>query len=299
MSPPGTGVTLNDAVRAATQMLRDAGIADAAGDARRLVAEACGGDGLVLVREPERVLRAAEAEGLSRMIGRRAAREPVARILGWREFFGRRFAISGDVLDPRADTETVVETALEICDREGWRRSPIRILDLGTGSGCLLLSLLAELPNATGKGLDISEGAVDVARTNGHSLGLTARCSFDLCDMRSAELAGFDLVVSNPPYIRSGDIAGLDPDVARFDPKGALDGGPDGLQFYRDILARARGGRNRAQGPQWLALEAGVGQVQQIIDIARELGLCCQDDAAILRHDLNGVARCVALKTLP
>ena len=298
MSASAAGATLREAVRAATQALQAAGIVEAAGDARRLVAAACGGDGLVLIREPERVLNAGEAGRLAELIGRRTAREPVARILGWREFYGRRFAISPDVLDPRPDTETVVEAALEVCDREGWRGRPIRILDLGTGSGCLLLTLLAELPEATGVGLDISHGALGIAQANADALGLAARSAFELQDMRSADLAGFELVVSNPPYIRSGDIAGLDPDVARYDPAGALDGGRDGLEFYRDILSLALHGRASARGPQWVVLEAGAGQAVEILDLAREIGLYRQGDGAFLRNDLNGVARTVALKSL-
>ncbi len=297
MSAASARVTLRQAVLAAARVLQDGGIHDATGDARRLVAEACGGDSLLLIREPERTLSAVESARLDRMIRRRAAHEPVSRILGWREFFGRRFAISPDVLDPRPDTETVVETTLEICDREGWRGRPIRILDLGTGSGCILLTLLAELPEAIGTGLDISDGALRVARGNAEALGLLARGSFVSGDMRRADLTGFDLVVSNPPYIASGDIAGLEPEVARYDPVRALDGGRDGLQFYRDILSLVPRGQNAAQGAQWIVLEAGAGLDVEILDFAGKLWLNTKIDWGFVRNDLNGVTRCVALKT--
>jgi len=289
--------TVGEAVRAVTLALRAAGVEDAGRDARLLVAAVTGGDTGDLIREPERALSAGEAQVLAGMMHRRAAGEPVSRILGWREFYGRRFAITPDVLDPRADTETVIEVALEIARREGWRERQVSILDRGTGSGCLLVTVLAELPLATGTELDISAAALAVARRNAGRLDVTQRCTFVASDIAGFNLDSYDLVVSNPPYIPAADITALDPEVCRFDPHLALDGGADGLRFYRTILSGAVTGHHVASTPQWLVLEAGIGQTRQIIEIACEFGLSIRDGDLILRNDLGNIPRCVALRT--
>jgi release factor glutamine methyltransferase len=250
------GVSARDAVVAVSDALDLAEIDGAKRDARLLVMAALQWSGIDFVREPERALTEAEVKALDVFARRRISHEPVSRILGERGFFGRIFRITPATLDPRPCTETVVEAALELAREEGWRERPIRILDIGTGSGALLVTLLAELPLASGVGTDISPDALDVARDNAERLGVAARASFERRDMLQDVGGTFDLVVSNPPYIPRGDIAGLDPDVREFDPMGALDGGIDGLDFYRQIADEV--GRVMPDG--WVLMEVGAGQ---------------------------------------
>jgi release factor glutamine methyltransferase len=222
--------------------------------------------------------------------------EPVSRILGVRGFYGRTFRISPATLDPRPCTETVIEAALEIADREGWRERPIRILDVGTGSGALLVTLLAELPSATGIGTDISDGALAAARENARGLGVASRAAFLNRSILEGVDGTFDLLVSNPPYIPTGDIAALEPEVRDFDPAGALDGGVDGLDFYR-ALAAGLAGRVPAG---WALVEVGAGQAAAVESIFR--GAADGDAAAPeirLWKDLGQHTRCVAVRTQP
>ena len=291
------GETLASALGRMRGALTGAGIEAAGGDARRLMAAAIGGVGAELIRDPRRTLSAAEARRLNGYITRRLLREPVSRILGEREFYGRPFALTPDVLDPRADTETLIDTALEIGAREGWYKRPIRILDIGTGSGAILLTLLAEFPLATGVGIDVSVPALACAEINASALGVAARCRFNCTDVRAVSLRGTDLVVSNPPYIPSAEIDTLAPEVAVYDPRPALDGGSDGLMFYRWIFAAATRQQLVAKAPQWLVLECGAGQSNAIVAIAWENGFSCRPDELLQRRDLGSILRCVALQT--
>ncbi len=227
-------MTLGDLQRSGRERLAAAGIPSAALDATLLLCRAAGVRREIVMAYPEREVAEAAVEAYRSFIGRRAAREPVARILGRREFWGLDFAIGGSVLDPRPDTETLVRAALDWLDG----RPPARILDLGTGSGCILLSLLHERPGDGGVGGDVSEAALAIAGANAASLGLSDRARFAQGNW-TAGLADHcaDLIVTNPPYIPHGDIAGLEPEVRRHDPMGALDGGPDGLDAYRCIAA--------------------------------------------------------------
>ena len=167
----GAQPTLGEVLRQATADLRRAGIDDAGNDARRLLAAVLGLSGAQLLSRPERRLGPEEVERLGRCLARRRSREPVSRILGEREFYGRSFTISPATLDPRPDSETLIAAALDLVRLEGWRAAPLRILDVGTGSGCLLLTLLCELPNAVGIGTDISEAALETARDNARQIG--------------------------------------------------------------------------------------------------------------------------------
>jgi len=285
----GWAETLGDAVRSAQKELAAAGVEDTGRDARLLVAAAAGVDTADIIARPERALSADEQDRLQSMLARRCAREPVSRILGLREFYGRPFALSPATLDPRPDSETLIEAALGIATREGWRKRPIRILDIGTGSGCLLLTLLAELPQATGVGTDIAAAALEVAALNASSLGLAARVSFMQADVLDGIDGPFDLVVSNPPYIPSGDVGGLSAEVSRYDPHGALDGGEDGLDFYRRIIAglpRVRAG--------WVIFEVGAGQAEDVA-LLLEQAFVKTRHAQLSRYaDLGGHTRCVA-----
>jgi release factor glutamine methyltransferase len=213
----------------------------------------------------------------------------MAYILGQREFWGLPFKVSSAVLVPRPDSETVIEAALALMPD---RRRPWRIVDLGLGSGCLLLTLLREYPAASGVGLELSEDALDVARVNARTLGVEARARLLSGDWRrpgwSAGLGGpFDLVISNPPYIDTAAIDQLMPEVARFEPRVALDGGPDGLDAFRDIAAAvpvlaAPGGR--------VLVEVGEGQVPEITRIFSSWGLAAKE----VWKDLAGIDRVLA-----
>lgn len=240
-----------------------AGLPSAALDARVLVCAALGIDHAGLVREPERVL-GDRAETLRGFAVRRLAREPVSRIVGEREFWGLGLEIDPSVLDPRPDTETLVETVVARLpvDRTGaWR-----ILDLGVGSGAILCALLASLPNAFGVGVDLSAGACAMARRNLLRSGLSARGTI-ICGRWTEALRGpYHVIVSNPPYIRSGDISALDTEVRAHDPILALDGGADGLEAYRAI---ARGLAARLAESGLVALEIGIGQAEDVAAILR------------------------------
>jgi release factor glutamine methyltransferase len=287
----GLSVTLGDAVRAAQRVLAKAGVEDAGREARLLVAAAAGGDTAQIIAHPEQQLSGDTQAKLQAMLARRSAFEPLSRIFGEREFYGRRFALSPATLDPRPDSETLIEAALDIAARERWRERPIRILDIGTGTGCLLLTLLAELPLATGVGTDISNAALQTAALNAASLDVAARAAFMLADMLDGIDGPFDLVVSNPPYIASADIAGLSPEVRKYDPHAALDGGPDGLDFYRRIAA----GLTRVLRG-WAILEVGAGQADAVALLLQQAFVKTRR-AEVTRHsDLGGHTRCVAIR---
>lgn len=241
-------------------MFREAGLESPVIDSRLLVCHALGIDRLDLLREPHRPL-GAQAEPLLAAAQRRLGHEPVSRIIGLRHFWGRPFAISPATLDPRADSETLVAAALELAGPiQAHLKRPLRLLDLGTGSGCLLLTLLAELPDATGIGSDISQAAIEVARRNAAALGLAERVAFD-CGHWGQGVAGqFDVIVSNPPYIRQADLDDLAPDVARYDPVLALNGGADGLDSYREILATSVALAERGA----ILFEVGQGQADDV-----------------------------------
>jgi release factor glutamine methyltransferase len=280
--------TLEAARGAATRALREGGIATPALDARLLLCHAAGLSHEALITRNREGLNAEVAAQLASFVARRLQGEPVSRIRGVREFYGRDFRVDGDTLDPRPDTETLIAAALELVSRSGWQRRPLKLLDLGTGSGCILLTLLAELPQAQGVGTDRCEGALRLAAENARRLGLAARARFIGADWLEGVGGRFDLIVSNPPYIASAEIAGLAPEVAAFDPRAALDGGVDGLDAYRRIAEKARaalapGGR--------IVVEIGPSQAEAVSGLFRAAGLTVQGDD--LRLDLAGRPRCV------
>jgi release factor glutamine methyltransferase len=217
----------------------------------------------------------------------------VSRILGKREFYGRTFAVSPATLDPRPESETVIAAALEIAQEEGWQAGPTRILDVCTGTGCLLLTLLCELPQASGLGSDISEAALAVACDNARSLGVAHRASWVRADALEGIVGGVHMLIGNPPYVRTADIAHLEPEVRDFDPVLALDGGFDGLVVYRRLLKRA--GTVVPKG--WIILEVGHDQAEAVADLLS--GEPYVDAARIrTRRDVSGKKRCVAARTL-
>lgn len=253
--------TVRAALTATTARLAAAGVDDPARDARLLVAAAVGRAPERLRLDPDRGLDDAQALRLEGLVAARAARQPMGQLLGHRDFWKHRFIVTPDVLDPRPDTEALVAEAL--------RRPFARVLDLGTGSGAILLSLLAERPGATGLGTDLSEAALDVARRNAAALGLGGRAEFQRSDWFAGVEGRFDLIVSNPPYIAADEMAALAPEVRDWEPHLALTPGGDGLAAYRAIAAGAAahlapGGRlmveiGAAQGPAVAAILAGAG----------------------------------------
>lgn len=283
------GQTVETARRALATRFRQQGIDSAELDARLLTGGAFGLDLTGLIAATTRIVTPDEAAHLENFLQRRLLGEPVARILGVKEFWGLTLNLSAATLVPRPDTETVVELALEVCRRQERRR----IADIGTGSGAILLALLSELPDATGIGTDISLEALRMARNNAARLGLTQRAAFVACNYTAALSGPFDLIVSNPPYIRSADIAGLDREVREYDPPRALDGGPDGLAAYRAIAPDAA--RLLAPGGT-LIVEAGYGQSGPIAELMSASGLTPDVPP---KADLAGIPRAVAGRRLP
>jgi release factor glutamine methyltransferase len=261
-------------------------------DARILVGAALGLDLSGMIAAATRPVTAAEAARLEDFAGRRLKGEPVARILGSREFWGLPFQLSVATLVPRPDTETVVALALQML-RAGPGADRPRIADLGTGSGAILLALLSELPDAMGVGTDISAAALRTASANARNLGLARRAAFVACDYASALSGPFDLIVSNPPYIRSAEINDLASEVRDHDPLCALDGGSDGLDAYRALVPQAV--RLLAPGGG-LALEVGHDQSADVEQLMAAAGLTLRGPP---RTDLAGIPRAVAGRKLP
>ena len=286
------GASVSEALQLIAQTFRAAGIDDADVDARVLAGHALHLDRARLVSQSDRVLEAREVNAISGLAARRLKREPVSRILGRKEFWSLALAITSDVLVPRPETETVVESTLDFVVRNGLRMEKLRILDLGTGSGALLVALLNELPNATGIGTDISRAALEAAQINVAQFGFESRSSLIACDMAAGVQGQFDLVVSNPPYIARGEIASLAPEVRDYDPMMALDGGDDGLTAYRSISADAK--RILAQGGR-LFVEMGAGQEPAVRELFTNAGLV----VGIARNDLAGTPRVLGAGFVP
>jgi len=276
-------MTVGEALDQAARGLRDAGIERPEAEARILLEAASGRGRGRIIAFPEHVLADKQRDALDMMVARRRAREPISRILGRREFWSLSFAVGPATLDPRPDSETLVAAVLaHIPDRS----TPLDILDLGAGTGCLLLALLSELPQAKGVGIDASGDAVVMAEGNAKALGFGDRADFRLGDWARDISAHFDVIVSNPPYIESTSIDELAPEVARYDPRGALDGGPDGLSAYRALVPQAA---QRLKNGGLLALEIGAGQGPAIRALATDAGLADQGSAP----DLAGIERCL------
>ncbi|MGO9135538.1 MAG: peptide chain release factor N(5)-glutamine methyltransferase [Methylovirgula sp.] len=285
MIDPAASLTLVQRQLAA--LFTDFGSDAAMVEARILICAALNIDHAQFVRDSEQPIGAAGAALLEGMAARRIKHEPVSRILGHRAFFGLDFCVSPAVLDPRPDTETVVEAALDAMAAR--RDAPLRILDLGTGSGALLCALLSHLPKAFGIGVDLSEAACRIAHKNLAALGLASRGSI-VCGEWMKALAGrFDVIVSNPPYIVHGEIAGLAPEVRDFDPALALDGGTDGYNAYRAIIPML---------PKFLArngvavLELGKGQAARVAMLFEAAGLF----SITTRRDLAGIERAISVR---
>lgn len=278
-------ISIADALADGIAALKEAGVDSANLDARLLLARVLGVGREYLTMHSESTLSDIELSAYETMIERRAAREPMAQILGEREFWSMNFRVTADTLTPRPDSETLIEAILEYVPR---RDARLMVADFGTGTGCLLLSLLSEFPNAHGLGVDISEAALDVAQKNAQSLGLSERAHFYHANWGEGVMGRYDVIVSNPPYIAEADMAALAPEVAEFEPRSALVGGEDGLVAYRDLMPHIK----RLLAPHGLAaLEFGKGQHEQVLAIALEHGL----RALEFQSDLAGIIRCVIL----
>jgi release factor glutamine methyltransferase len=281
-----TGRSVADARRRLATAFRGAGLDTPELDARVLVGHGLGVDHATLAVAADRVLTPREAETIAALAARRLAREPVARIVGMKEFWSLSLRLDAAALVPRPETEMLVEAALAAVDAQGARARALRIADLGTGSGALLLALLSELPHASGVGTDTSMAALDVARANARRLGI-ARAGFVACDYAAALRGPFDLIVCNPPYIAAPAIAGLPPEVRDHDPRAALDGGRDGLDGHRAVAAAA----SALLAPDGrLIVEIGAGQAPAVATILIDSGLAISE----LRNDLSGIPRAVS-----
>lgn len=280
------GLTIRGVRRELTTYFKRAGLETPELDARLLVGAVLGLDLTALVMQDKTPLSRADAERLYACAQRRIAREPVARILGNKEFWGLRFTLSPDTLVPRPDTETVVEAALEFA-RRYHRAQSLRIADVGTGSGAILLALLKELPRASGIGTDINAATLAVAKANAERLCCSDRTQFVESDYLASIDGTFDLIVSNPPYIRSDEIASLAPEVRDYEPRRALDGGTDGLDAYRALCAESP---TRLEVGGALIVEVGIDQAAAVAELVAAAGL---EVGRPFKCDLAGVPRVV------
>lgn len=277
------GLTIGALLAAARIRLAEAGLENAALDARVLLGHVTRLSREQLMVEDVRILERLEQDRFDALIARRLTREPIAYLIGEKEFFGLMFEVTPETLVPRPDTETLVEAVLKHCN--ALDHGP-RILDLGTGSGAILLAVLHSCPGASGIGVDRSSGALDVTRRNAASLDLEARAQFVQGNWAGSIEGAFDVIVTNPPYIPSEDVAGLMPDVANFEPEGALDGGPDGLDPLRLIAPDAR---RLLVSKGFFCCEIGQGQAAEAQKILRGNGFTAVNCVS----DLNGIERCV------
>ena len=262
--------------------LEVAGVDTPVFDARLLVEVGAGVSRLDIVTDPRRVLSDEQVAAVDALTRRREAREPVAHIIGRRHFWTIELAVTPDVLIPRPETELLVESAMHILAPD----QAASVLDLGVGSGAILFAILKERPHAIGVGVDVSGDALAIARLNAAALGMSDRVDLRISDWASDIEGAFDLVVSNPPYIPSKDIDALQPEVARFEPRLALDGGDDGLNAYRAIVAALP--RLLKPGGAF-ALEVGIGQAETVRALAEAAGL----STGPAKRDLAGIPRVV------
>lgn len=280
---------MNKVIRAAlneaSQTLQSAGIDSAALDARLLMQAVLAYDHAALIAHDRDSLSDTQSVAFKSYISRRSEREPVSHIVGHRDFWKDRFHVSSDVLDPRPDSETLIEAAIEARPD---RTDTYHILDLGVGSGCLLLSLLREYPNAHGTGVDISDAALSIAAGNALTLGMSQRVIFYQDNWGKALQNQYDMIMSNPPYIPGDDISGLAPEVRDFEPMGALSGGADGLDAYQALMPEIK---RLLKADGVAVVELGAGQRGAVSDIARKTGLQVQS----VQSDLAGIERVLVI----
>ena len=278
-------MTINEALADAVETLLSSDIESARLDARLLLAHTLNVSREYLTMHAHAALAPVELMAFRMLVDRRADREPMAQILGKREFWSLNFRVTSDTLDPRPDSETLIEAILAYVPK---RDARLMVADFGTGTGCLLLSLLSEYPNAHGLGLDISHAALEVAEANACDLGLETRAHFHHSNWGHSVIGSYDIIVSNPPYIAEGDMAMLEPEVTEWEPKTALVAGADGLQAYIALMPDIK---RMLSASGIAALELGMGQAEQVGEIARNNGLRVLE----VRSDLAGTPRCVVI----
>lgn len=294
VAEPAAGMALGELVAATRASLEQASIADAPAEARRLVCDALELDHARLLIAPDMPVDDSRVATVSMWLRRRCEGEPLARIRGWQDFYGRNFLLSPATLEPRSDSETLIDAVLEAIDARQGRNHPWRIVDVGTGTGCLALTLLAELPHARAVGTDISAQALNTARTNAEALGLSERAQWLETSFLTGLTGAYDIIVSNPPYIRRAEIGGLEREVRLHDPFVALDGGDDGLDAYRAIAQSAIG----VMGSGLLVFETAADDAERVVAAARQAWRGQGLSLLKVWHDLRGRQRCVALQTL-
>ena len=289
---PQTLITIRSITNELRFAFRGAGIDTADLDARLILSHILQISQAHLISEPDLTVAAGHVDAIRSAMHRRILREPVSRIIGAKEFWGRPFEINSHTLDPRPDTEIIIEAALQIIREKLPANKEISILDLGTGSGCILLTLLAECENAWGVGVDINEAAITVAKKNSENLAVGHRAHFMCSDWTNALNGDFDIIVANPPYIRSAEIDILMPEVRNFDPLLALDGGDDGLEAYRLIIAKI----TTLLTSGWLIFELGIGQLNDVCQLLDQAGFGCEEVDRLILSDISGTIRTVASK---
>lgn len=284
-------MTIRDHVAEAVRQMDHAGIEGASREAWLLLAAVLNQDRATLLAHALEALSPGDQRTYFQLVERRIDREPFAQILGEKEFWSLPFSISRDVLCPRPDSETLVDLAIALLKgRTQTSDGPLRILDLGTGSGCLVLALLHELPKAIAVAVDRSAKALAISRANGERLGLSRRVSWLCADWGTALEGSFELIVSNPPYIETCEWANLAPEITKYEPKSALLAGRDGLDAYRQLAPDVA----RLLAPGGLAcFEHGLGQAEDVLWIMEKAGL--QHLAS--RRDLAGIERCLAVRS--
>lgn len=272
--------------------LRVAGIDTPMLDGRLIVRHVTGLTDVDLIARPQMPVCDEHVQRIEALTDRRVQGEPVSRLIGYKEFFGREFKVTAATLDPRPDTEVLVEAGMQLLrERPGDRA--MRVLDIGTGTGCIAITLLAEVPHATGMATDKSADALKVCHSNAMALGVGDRLELMRTNWLDGVPGSFDLVVSNPPYIASQEIAGLEPGVREYDPGLALDGGQDGLDAYREIFANVT---SLTQTDGHVLVEFGRGQHEAVVQIAGQQGFVLADHGTGLIRDLAGIIRCAVFK---
>lgn len=287
-------LTVAEASGRVMQALERAGVANAGVEARQLLVEAAGLQREDIILRPQMILGKLQQLSVLEWLERRAGGEPLSRIRGWQEFYGRRFDLSAATLEPRADSETLIDAAFELTNMNQGHHGPVRILDVGTGTGCLALTLLAEWPNATATAVDICASALHAARDNAVALGLDKRVTWLQSNYLENVEGTFDLVISNPPYIKRDEIQTLQVEVLQHDPYIALDGGKDGLAAYRVLAANLL----NVVPKGYIILEIACNDATRVIDAMQS----CINDTRVkvagVWQDLSGCERSIAFQTI-
>ncbi|MGI9421650.1 MAG: peptide chain release factor N(5)-glutamine methyltransferase [Hyphomicrobiaceae bacterium] len=284
---------LRDVIQSVRLELAAAAIDDPAAEARRLVAEAAGLRSTTIIAEPDARLSSAQLSQVDAWARRRSHRETLARLRGWQDFYGRRFLLSADTLEPRADSEALIDATLALIDKRQGRDHPWRIVDVGAGTGCLAVTLLAELPNANAIGTDLSLGALTTAMANANALEVEQRCAWVCCDVMAALVGPFDILISNPPYVAEPELDQLQPEVLHNDPRLALAGGNDGLAMYRRLAEQLLD----FVPDGMVILETADNDDHRVSHVFSEIIGSRHLSQPKVWRDLTGVGRCVTFET--